>query len=336
MDRTEPGQRTVEGCTLDPKLGRSLEGGLGRSTCTVLFAMTTIVTWQASHQLRDPAIPPASLRDISEQRRLSEAQDKDVINDNDNGNTLEDSQPSHKGKERADPPSGGPSNLPQDTNNPRNFGGDPRDNDPDSLMMMMIRTIPRVPLPFLVPPTCSLNFLPHSLDPPQPSPRLGYASLKFMMAWIKPSYAHFSCNAILTSVTTPALSTLVLQRSSMPFPTCLAPRSNILSLPSSTRSRPSPSGFRIGMPSRESFRWTSARTIMQPKPRLSWRRLLWRSIIRQLGSSLLSAELLPGPSGTTLLSGILHIKVWPNISRMNYYIFLGTKPWLSFVTSPWR
>ena len=83
--------------------------------------------------MRDPAIPPASLRDISEQRRLSEAQDKDVINDNDNGNTLEDSQPSHKGKERADPPSGGPSNIPQDTNNPRNFGGDPGDNDPDSL-----------------------------------------------------------------------------------------------------------------------------------------------------------------------------------------------------------
>ena len=30
-DRTELGQKTVEGCTPDPKLGQSLEGDLGRS-----------------------------------------------------------------------------------------------------------------------------------------------------------------------------------------------------------------------------------------------------------------------------------------------------------------
>ena len=121
-------------------------------------------------------------------------------------------------------------------------------------MMETTRIIPRVPLPFLVPQTHLLNFLPCLLDPPQPSPRLGYASPKFMTAWIKQSCAHFSCNAILTSVTAPALSALVLQRSSMPYPTYLAPRFSILSLPSSARSRPSLSGFRIGMPSRASFR----------------------------------------------------------------------------------
>ena len=77
--------------------------------------MSTIVTRQASCLSRDPVIPPTSLQAISEQRRLSEARDEDVINDNDNGNTLEDSQPSRKGKGRAEPPSGEPSNLSQDT-----------------------------------------------------------------------------------------------------------------------------------------------------------------------------------------------------------------------------
>ena len=94
--------------------------------------MSTIVTRQASRLSRDPVIPPTSLRAISKQRCLSEARDEDVINDNDNGNTLEDSQPSRKGKGRAEPPSGEPSNLPQDTNDPRNFGGDPGDDDPAS------------------------------------------------------------------------------------------------------------------------------------------------------------------------------------------------------------
>ena len=31
-DQTEPGQRTVEGCVPDPKLGQSSEGDLGRSS----------------------------------------------------------------------------------------------------------------------------------------------------------------------------------------------------------------------------------------------------------------------------------------------------------------
>ena len=94
--------------------------------------MSTVITRQASRLSRDPVIPPTSLRDISEQRHLSETREEDVIVYEDNGHTMEDSQPSRKGKERADPPGGGPSNLPQDTNDPRNFGGDPGDDDPDS------------------------------------------------------------------------------------------------------------------------------------------------------------------------------------------------------------
>ena len=35
-------------------------------------------------------------------------------------------------------------------------------------------------------------------------------------------------------------------------------------------------------------------------------------------------------------SGILRIKVWPNVSRMNYSISLGTRAWPSFATLPWR
>ena len=71
------------------------------------------------------------LQEISEQRRLSEVRDDDEAPNN--GETLDDSQPSLKGKERADPPSGEPSNIPRDTHDPRNFGGDPGDDDPDSL-----------------------------------------------------------------------------------------------------------------------------------------------------------------------------------------------------------
>ena len=36
-DRTEPGQWTVEGCTPNLKLGRSLEGDLGHSTWIFMF-----------------------------------------------------------------------------------------------------------------------------------------------------------------------------------------------------------------------------------------------------------------------------------------------------------
>jgi Retrotransposon gag protein len=93
--------------------------------------MTTVLTRQQSARIsRNPTIPPALLQEISDQRRFSEVQDDDEAPDN--GETLKDSQPSHKGKEREDPPSGKPSNIPCDTNDPRNFDGDPGDDDPDS------------------------------------------------------------------------------------------------------------------------------------------------------------------------------------------------------------
>ena len=60
---------------------------------------------------------------------MSEVRDNDEAPNN--GETLDDPQPSLKGKERADPPGGEPSDIPCDTNNPRNFGGDPGDDDPD-------------------------------------------------------------------------------------------------------------------------------------------------------------------------------------------------------------
>ena len=92
--------------------------------------MSTIITHQTTRNSKGPTNPPASLQEISEQRRLSEVWDDDEAPNN--GETLEDSQPSHKGKERADPPGGEPSDIPCDTNDPRDFGGDPGDNDPDS------------------------------------------------------------------------------------------------------------------------------------------------------------------------------------------------------------
>jgi hypothetical protein len=93
--------------------------------------MTTVVTQQQSARISmNPTIPPASLQEISDQRRFSEVRDDDEAPNN--GETLKDSQPSRKGKEKADPPSDEPSNIPHDTNDPRNFDGDPGDNDPDS------------------------------------------------------------------------------------------------------------------------------------------------------------------------------------------------------------
>jgi hypothetical protein len=71
------------------------------------------------------------LQEISDQQRFSKVQDDGKAPDNDE--ILKDSQPSCKGKERADPSGSEPSNTPRDTNDPRNFGGDPGDNDPDSL-----------------------------------------------------------------------------------------------------------------------------------------------------------------------------------------------------------
>ena len=61
---------------------------------------------------------------------MSEVWDDDEAPNN--GETLDDSQPSLKGKERAYPPGGEPSDIPRNTNDPRNFGGDSGDDDPDS------------------------------------------------------------------------------------------------------------------------------------------------------------------------------------------------------------
>ena len=88
--------------------------------------MTPIITRQTVRNSN----PPTTLQEISEQRRLSEVWDDDEAPNN--GETLDDSQPSLKGKERADPPGGEPSDIPRDTNDPRNFSGDPGDDDPDS------------------------------------------------------------------------------------------------------------------------------------------------------------------------------------------------------------
>jgi hypothetical protein len=77
--------------------------------------MTTIVTRQQSARIsRNLTIPPALLQEISDQCHFSEVQDDDKAPNN--GETLEDSQPSCKGKGRADPPGGEPSNTPCDTN----------------------------------------------------------------------------------------------------------------------------------------------------------------------------------------------------------------------------
>ena len=62
---------------------------------------------------------------------MSEVRDDDEAPNN--GETLDDSQPSLKGKEKADPPGSEPSNIPHDTNDPRDFSDNPGDDDPDSL-----------------------------------------------------------------------------------------------------------------------------------------------------------------------------------------------------------
>jgi Retrotransposon gag protein len=94
--------------------------------------MTTVITRKQSARIsRNPTIPPASLQEISDQWCFSEVRDDEKAPNN--GETLKDSQPSHKGKERADPPSSEPSNIPRDPNDLRNFGGNPGDDDPDSL-----------------------------------------------------------------------------------------------------------------------------------------------------------------------------------------------------------
>ena len=88
--------------------------------------MTPVITRQTIRNSN----PPTMLQEISEQCHLSEVRDDDKAPNN--GETLDDSQPSFKGKEKADPPGGEPSNIPHDTNDPRDFSEDPGDDDPDS------------------------------------------------------------------------------------------------------------------------------------------------------------------------------------------------------------
>ena len=90
--------------------------------------MTTVVICQASCQTRDLAIPPASLQDVSEQWHFSKIRDDDEAPNN--SDTLEDSQLSHKGKGRASPPGGELSNH---TDDPRNYGSNLSNDDPNSL-----------------------------------------------------------------------------------------------------------------------------------------------------------------------------------------------------------
>ena len=76
--------------------------------------------------MRDPVIPPASLQEVLEQQCFFEVWDNDEASNN--GDTLENSQLCHKGKGRASPLGGELSNLTD-----RNYGGDSRDDDLNSL-----------------------------------------------------------------------------------------------------------------------------------------------------------------------------------------------------------
>ena len=99
-----------------------------------------------------------------------------------------------------------------------------------------------------------LNFLIHLADPPMLNQKLGSANQKFTTARIKQSCAHSFCNAILTSVTAPALFVLDPPRFSMLFPIYPALHFNILNLPSSARLLPSLFGLEIGPCLRTSFK----------------------------------------------------------------------------------
>ena len=122
------------------------------------------------------------------------------------------------------------------------------------MMVMEIQITFRVlPLPPIL-LTCSLNFLIRLADPPMLNQKLGSANQRFTMARIKQSCAHSFCNAILTSMTAPALFVLDPPRFSMLFPIYPARHSSILNPPSSARLLPSLFGLEIGPRLRTSFK----------------------------------------------------------------------------------